>query len=81
MHCIHLVLMGGVCAHWWAHIFSTSDCESGKETVPLQLPFSFSLAPLMADQTAGGPLRAFFREAYAHSSPNLRVSAPEVVSK
>ena len=67
-------MMGGARAHWLTHIFSKSDCESGRETVPSQLPFSFSLAPLMADQTTGGPLRAFFREAYAHCSIALLFS-------
>ena len=52
--------------------FSTSDCEIGKETVPSQLLFKFSVAPLLADQTACGPLRGFFREAFvlhAHAFP------------
>ena len=44
--------------------FSTSDSEIGKETVLSQLLFKFSVAPLLADQTACGPLRGFFREAF-----------------
>ena len=58
------ILMDGARAHWWTHIFSTSNCESGKETEPSQLPLKFSLTPLLADQTTSGSLRAFFREAF-----------------
>ena len=44
--------LGGARAHWPTHIIlSTSDRESGKEIAPLQLPFKFSLAPLLYERS------------------------------
>ena len=62
------LLIGGAIAHSRLYYIGSTS-ESGMKTVPSQLPFKFLLAPLLGDQTPGGPLRAFFRKAFVLHAP------------